>query len=73
MLTGKTKLAVGRVRIISKSAQEADAVGILYMGEHNLIGGVCKFASPEASAAAKKLLTCIKRRIFPQVIQLAIR
>src|SRR6185437_6458002 len=41
--TGKSKLAVGRVRIVSEITQETEVLsyGILYMGEHNLIGGVC--------------------------------
>jgi hypothetical protein len=41
------------------------------MGEHNLIGGVCKFASPEAEAAAfGEILEVYRTADFPQVIRL---
>jgi hypothetical protein len=72
-VTGKTKLAIGRVRIISEITQEVEVLsyGILYMGEHNLIGGVCKFPSPEAEAAAGKEITEVYQTAdFPQVIRL---
>jgi alpha-amylase/alpha-mannosidase (GH57 family) len=72
-VTGKTKLAIGRVRITSEITQESEVLsyGILYMGEHNLIGGVCKFASPEAEAAAAKEIADIYQTAdFPQVIRL---
>jgi alpha-amylase/alpha-mannosidase (GH57 family) len=72
-VTGKTKLAIGRVRITSEITQETQALsyGILYMGEHNLIGGVCKFPSSEAEAAAAKEISDVYRTAdFPQVIRL---
>lgn len=72
-VTGKTKLAVGRVRIISEITQETETLSyaILYMGEHNLIGGVCKFPSPEAhAAAAKEIADVYQTADFPQVIRL---
>jgi hypothetical protein len=72
-VTGKTKLAVGRVRIVSEITQETEVLsyGILYMGEHNLIGGVRKFASPEAhDAAAKEIADVYQTADFPQVIRL---
>ena len=72
-VTGKTKLAVGRVRIISEITQETETLsyGILYMGEHNLIGGVRKFASPEAhAAAAKEIADVYQTADFPQIIRL---
>jgi len=72
-VTGKTKLAVGRVRIVSEITQETETLsyGILYMGEHNLIGGVCKFPSPEAhAAAAKEIADMYQTADFPQVIRL---
>jgi len=75
-VTGKTKLAVGRVRITSEITQEVEVLsyGILYMGEHNLIGGVCKFASPEAEAAAAKEISDVYQTAdFTQVIRLVDR
>jgi alpha-amylase/alpha-mannosidase (GH57 family) len=72
-VTGKTKLALGRVRLTSEITQESEALsyGILYMGEHNLIGGVCKFASPEAETAAfGEILDVYRTADFPQVIRL---
>jgi hypothetical protein len=72
-VTGKTKLAVGRVRIVSEITQESEVLsyGILYMGEHNLIGGVRKFASPESDAeVAKEISSMYQTADFPQVIRL---
>jgi alpha-amylase/alpha-mannosidase (GH57 family) len=72
-VTGKTKLATGRVRIFSEITQEVEVLsyGILWMGEHNLIGGVRKFESPEAEAAvAKEIADIYQTADFPQVIRL---
>jgi alpha-amylase/alpha-mannosidase (GH57 family) len=72
-VTGKTKLAIGRVRITSEITQERQVLsyGILYMGEHNLIGGVCKFATvDEHDAAAKEILQVYETADYAQVIRL---
>ncbi len=72
-VTGKTKLALGRVRVTSEITQETEVLsyGILYMGEHNLIGGVRKFPTPEAeAAAAKEILEIYKTADYAQVIRL---
>jgi alpha-amylase/alpha-mannosidase (GH57 family) len=72
-VTGKTKLAIGRVQIISEITQETEVLsyGILYMGEHNLIGGVRKFPSHEAyEAAAREISGIYQTADFPQVIRL---
>jgi hypothetical protein len=47
---GKTRLAVGRSRILSEITQESEvfSYGALYLGEHNLSGAVGKFESQEA-------------------------
>jgi hypothetical protein len=47
---GKTRLAVGRARIVSEITRESDvlAYAILYMGEHNVTGGVRRFESSDA-------------------------
>ncbi|MBC8095938.1 MAG: DUF3536 domain-containing protein [Akkermansiaceae bacterium] len=71
--TGKTKLATGRACVVSEITGEADrlAYAILYMGEHNLIGGVGKFASQEAfDAVARELHEIYETADFPQVIRL---
>ncbi len=71
--TGKTKLAIGRVRIKSEITQESDLLSyaILYMGEHNLIGGVARFASiDEHKAAAKEILQVYETADFAQVIRI---
>jgi len=48
--SGKTRLVIGRTKIVSEITQESDVLShaILYMGEHNLTGGVHKFETPEA-------------------------
>jgi len=72
LTAGKTQLAVGRTRIISEVTQESDvwSYGILYLGEHNVTGGVGKFASAEAYA---KMLTEIKTAYegadFPEIVR----
>ncbi len=73
MVTGKTKLGIGCVRMISEITQETKVLSyaILYMGEHNLIGGVKEFASNEEyEAAAKEILDTYQTADFPQVIRL---
>jgi hypothetical protein len=49
LTAGKTQLAVGRTRIISEVTQESGlwSYAMLYLGEHNVTGGVGKFASQE--------------------------
>ena len=72
-VTGKTKFAVGRVKVTSEITQESEvlAYGILYMGEHNLIGGVRKFPSEEAyEAARKEIMAVYQTADFPQIIRL---
>ena len=72
-VTGKTKLAIGRVRVNSEITQETEVLSyaILYMGEHNLIGGVNRFASIEEHiAAASEILQAYDTADFSQVIRL---
>jgi hypothetical protein len=71
--TGKTKLAIGRTRIISEITEDADtfSYAILYMGEHNLIGGVRKFVSTEAyEAMLREIKEVYDLADFPQAIRL---
>lgn len=46
---GKTKLTIGRTKVVSEITWEKDVLcyAILYMGEHNLVGGVCRYGNPE--------------------------
>lgn len=72
-VTGKTKLALGQVRMVSEITQETETLsyGILYMGEHNLIGGVSKFDSAEAfDATAKEITEAYNMADYPLVIRL---
>jgi alpha-amylase/alpha-mannosidase (GH57 family) len=72
-VTGKNKLAVGRVRVVSEITQETETLAytFLYLGEHNLIGGVRKFPSVEAyDAAVKEIGDMFQSADYPQVIRL---
>lgn len=72
-VTGKSKLALGRVRVVSEITQEEEVLsyGMLYMGEHNLIGGVCRFPSQEGyEGAVKEIVGAFQTADFPQVIRL---
>jgi alpha-amylase/alpha-mannosidase (GH57 family) len=71
--TGKTKLAIGHAFVVSEITGETERLSyaILYMGEHNLIGGVGKFASPEAYAAmASEIQAAYDMADFTQIIRL---
>jgi hypothetical protein len=71
--TGKTRLAIGRVRVRSEITQESEVLGyaILYMGEHSLIGGVREVHDPPAYAAmAAEIHDMYQTADFPQVIRL---
>jgi hypothetical protein len=48
--SGKTRLAIGRTKLVSEITGESDVLSyaFLYMGEHNLTGGVRRFQSLEA-------------------------
>jgi alpha-amylase/alpha-mannosidase (GH57 family) len=71
-ISGKTQLAVGRVRVISEITKESALLSyaMLYMGEHNLTGGVRFFKSIEAY---ESMLRGIKEPFeiadFPQTIR----
>jgi alpha-amylase/alpha-mannosidase (GH57 family) len=69
---GKTRLAIGRARIISEITQESEVLSyaILYMGEHNLTGGVGKFPSQEAyDAMVKELKAAYDTADFPETMR----
>ena len=52
-VSGRSRLALGRVRVTSKITEESGRVvfGILHLGDHNLSGGVSPFTSEEDYAA----------------------
>lgn len=69
---GKTRLAVGRVRVTSEitHASEVFAYAILYLGEHNLTGSVRKFDSQEAfDAMVRDVKGPYEAADFPEVIR----
>ncbi|MEY2430146.1 MAG: hypothetical protein QOJ40_3031, partial [Verrucomicrobiota bacterium] len=71
--SGKTRLVIGRTKITSEITEESDVLSyaILYMGEHNLTGGVRKFDTPEAfDAMGRELKESYESADFPQTIRL---
>ncbi len=70
--TGKTKLVVGRARVLSEITEESSVLcyAVLYMGEHNLTGGVRYFPSPEAyEAMLRDVKDAYESADFPQTIR----
>jgi alpha-amylase/alpha-mannosidase (GH57 family) len=70
---GKTKLVAGRAKVLSEITRESDVLcyAILYLGEHNLTGGIRKFESQEAfQAMFEELKAPYEVADFPQVIRL---
>lgn len=71
--SGKTRLAIGRTRVISEITRESQALiyCILYLGEHNLTGGVRYFDSEEGYAAIlRDVQAAFQRADFPETIRL---
>jgi alpha-amylase/alpha-mannosidase (GH57 family) len=70
---GKTRLTVGRTRVISEVTQESDvlAYGVLYLGEHNLTGAVRRFDSNEAYLAmVEEVKRAFEAADYPEAIRL---
>jgi len=70
---GKTRLAVGRTRIQSEITQESEVLSsaILYLGEHNLTGGIRKFESQEAyDAMFREIKAAFDAADYPETIRL---
>jgi hypothetical protein len=70
--SGKTRLVVGRTRVISQITRESHVLtyAILYMGEHNLTGGVRHFDSMEEyDAMLRDVQTTYERADFPETIR----
>jgi hypothetical protein len=73
LTAGKTRLAIGRIKIVSEITEESKVMtyAIVYMGEHNLTGGVRDFQSLEAyDAMVQELRAVYERADFPEVIRL---
>lgn len=71
--TGKMRLAIGTVRVVSEITQESDrmAYAILYLGEHNLIGGVGRFDSDETfDTMAREISGAFEIADVPLIIRL---
>jgi alpha-amylase/alpha-mannosidase (GH57 family) len=70
---GKTKLTIGRTRVVSEITQEGGefTFAILYMGEHNLTGGVRPFQGQEAyDQMVQEIKTAYDAANFPETIRL---
>lgn len=70
---GKAKLAIGRVKVTYDITRESALLdyAVLYLGEHNLAGGVSMCDAPEAyQSMLQDLKGAFKRADFPEVIRL---
>ena len=71
--SGKTRLALGRSRVISEITQELEvfSYAILYLGEHNVTGGVRHFQSePAFQAMCQEVKSSFETADVPQTIRL---
>ena len=69
---GKTRLVIGRAKIISEITKESDTLSyaMLYMGEHNVTGGVKRFPSREQyDTMARELKAAYDAADFPETIR----
>ncbi len=72
LTSGKTRLALGRSRVVSEITHESRVLtyAILWLGEHNLTGGVRFFESKEAyTAVALEVRAAYDRADFPETIR----
>lgn len=70
--SGKTRLVIGRTKLISEITNESDVLSyaFLYMGEHNLTGGVRQFQSPQAyDSMANEVKAAYQTSDFPDTIR----
>jgi alpha-amylase/alpha-mannosidase (GH57 family) len=70
---GKARLALGTVKVTFEITHEAWELSyaVLYMGEHNLTGGVRRFESPQAyENMVAELKSSFEAADFPQTIRL---
>jgi alpha-amylase/alpha-mannosidase (GH57 family) len=72
LTAGKTRLLLGKTTIVSEITQESDSFtyAVLYMGEHNLTGGVRKFPDNQAYETMKREVTTAYQAMdFPETIR----
>ena len=70
---GNLKLAVGRARFTSRITHESSVLsfGVIYLGEHNVAGGVRQFENEQAYSETKKeLIDAFSRADSTEVIRL---
>jgi alpha-amylase/alpha-mannosidase (GH57 family) len=70
---GKTKLAVGQTRIRSEITEQVEQLsyGVLYLGEHNLTGGIRRFESVEAyEEMVREVKAAFDAADYPEAIRL---
>jgi alpha-amylase/alpha-mannosidase (GH57 family) len=70
---GKTRIAVGRVKVTSEITQESQDIsfGVLHFGDHNVNAGVRKYRSQEAyNEMLQEMLQTCSAADFPGVIRL---
>lgn len=71
--SGKTRLIIGRTRITSEITQECGSYehAMLYMGEHNVTGGIREAGAVERfHATAQQLKEAYNTAEFPQIIRM---
>src|SRR5690606_2260352 len=69
---GKSRLAMGRIRISSDITGEAARLsfGVLHLGDHNISGGICEFQGEEAYARMVEEITeLFQRADIPAVLR----
>ncbi len=73
LASGKNRLVIGRTRVVSEITQVGEVLcyAILYLGEHNLTGGVTEFSSAKAyDTMAGEIKAAFEASDFPQTIRL---
>jgi alpha-amylase/alpha-mannosidase (GH57 family) len=70
---GQTRLTLGRARFTSRITRNSSVLsfGAVYLGGHNVTGGVCQFTSLEKYAEVEKSLTeAFERSDTPEIIRI---
>ena len=70
---GKAKLAIGKVKVSFQITKESSELcyAVLYMGEHNMTGGVGRFPDDAAyQTMSKEVSGAFEKADFPQAIRL---
>ena len=72
-ILGRSKLAVGKVRVISEVSREQRVLsfGVLHLGDHNLSGGVREFqGEAEYEVMCEEVLGAFSRADMPETLRL---